>query len=70
MHIIECHVIQCEVKKISQKAQEAIVFTHSGYKQENGQLVELYACKRYYKVLQEGLPDQFLFMIKEMVMTM
>ena len=59
MRIIDCHVIQCEVKNISRKDQEAIVFTHGDYKEENGTLVELYACKRYCKILQEGPPDQF-----------
>ena len=48
-----------EVKKISQKDQEAIVFTQSEYKEEKGLLVELYAFKRYCKILQEGPPDQF-----------
>lgn len=59
MRIIDCRVIRLEVKKISRKDQEAIVFTHSDYKEENGLLVELYACKRYCKILQEGPPDQF-----------
>ena len=59
MRIIDCRVLWCEVKKISQKDQEAIVFTHGDCKQENDQLVELYACKRYCKILQEGPPDHF-----------
>ena len=59
MRIIDCHVIRCEVKKISRRDQEAIVFTHDDYKMDNGLLVELYACKRYCKILQEGPPDQF-----------
>ena len=59
MRIIDCRVIRCEVKKISRRDQEAIVFTHDDYKEENGLLVELYACQRYCKILQEGPPDQF-----------
>ncbi len=59
MHIIDCEVIRLEVKKVSRKDQEAIVFTHSDYKEENDLLVKLYACKQYCKVLQEGHPDQF-----------
>ena len=59
MCIINCHVILCEVKKISRRDQEAIAFTHYDYKEENGLLVELYVYKWYCKILQEGPPDQF-----------
>ena len=35
------------------------MFTHCDYKEYNGLLVELYTCKQYCKILQEGPPDQF-----------
>ena len=35
------------------------MFTHSDYKEKNGAVVKLYACKQYCKILKEGPPDQF-----------
>ena len=59
MCIIDCRVIWCEDKKILQRDQEAILFTHSDYKEENGLLFQTYDCKQYYKILQEVPTGQF-----------
>ena len=36
IYIINCHLLWCELKKISRKDQGAIVFTHSDHKEKNG----------------------------------
>lgn len=59
MRLIDCWVIRREVKKISRKDQEAIVFSHNDYVDDDGTLIELHAVIRFCKILQEGPPAQF-----------
>ena len=48
-----------DVKKIKQKDQLPLIVTHNDFKDDDGELLELYAVKKHFKVKMEGDPDYF-----------
>ena len=54
-----CITLRQDVKKIKQKEQLSLVVTHHDFKYDDGELLELYAVKRHFKVENEGDPDYF-----------
>ena len=54
-----CITLCQDVKKIKQKEQLSLIVTHNDFKDDNGELLELYAVKRHFKVENEGDPDYF-----------
>ena len=59
-HQLENCITLCQdVKKIKRKEQLSLIVTHNDFKDDNGELLELYAVKRHFKVENEGDPDYF-----------
>ena len=54
-----CITLRRDVKKIKQKEQLSLIVTHNDFKDDDGELLELYAVKRHLKVENEGDPDYF-----------
>ena len=54
-----CITLCQDVKKINRKEQLSLVIAHYDFKDDNGELLELYAVKRLFKVENEGDPDYF-----------
>ena len=48
-----------DANKIKQKEQLSLIVTHNDFKDDNGELLELYAVKKHFKVEPEGDPDFF-----------
>ena len=48
-----------DVKKIKQKEQLSLVMTHINFRDDDSELLELYAVKKHFKVGMEGDPDYF-----------
>ena len=54
-----CIALHQDVKKIKQKEQLSLVVTHNDFKDDDGELLELYAVKKHFKVEMERDPDYF-----------
>ena len=54
-----CITLHQGVKKIKWKEQLSLVVTHNDFKDDDGELLELYAVKKHLKVEMEGDPDYF-----------
>ena len=54
-----CITLYQDVKKIKRKEQLSFVVTHNDFKDDDGELLELYAVKKHFKVEMEGDPDNF-----------
>ena len=54
-----CITLRQDVKKIKQKEQLSLIMTHNDFKDDNSELLQLYAVKRHFKVENEGDPDYF-----------
>ena len=54
-----CTTLHQDVKKIRQKEQVSLIMTHNDFKDDDGELLELYAVKKHFKVETEGDPDYF-----------
>ena len=54
-----CITLLQDVKKIKQKEQLSLIMTHNDFKDDDGEMLELYAVKKYFKVKMEGDPDNF-----------
>ena len=54
-----CTTIRQEVKHINRRDQLSLVVTHNDFHNDEGNLHELHAVKRYFTVEEEGDPDLF-----------
>jgi hypothetical protein len=54
LRLSDLRIVCLDVKKIGKKDKEVVVFTSDEVKNENNELLELYAAKRFVKVLTEG----------------
>ena len=52
-------VIREETKVVNNKQQECYIFVHPDMVDDDGNKVELYATKRYCKIISEGPPEKF-----------
>ena len=52
-------MIRQEVKKGSRRDQLCVIIHHDDFKMPNGEFIELHTVKCYFKVTEEGDPDQF-----------
>ena len=53
----DCQTVRQEMKKVSRKDQLVIVVHHEDFKMEEGDFIDLYAMKRYWKVHKGGDAD-------------
>ena len=53
----DCQTVRQEMKKVSRKDQLVIVVHHEDFKTEEGDFIDLYAAKRYWKVHKGGDAD-------------
>ena len=53
----DCQTIRQEMKKVSRKDQLVLVVHHDDFKTEDGDFIDLYAVKRYWKVHKGGDED-------------
>ena len=60
-------VVREETKVVSNKQQECYIFVHPDMVDDDGNKVELYATKRYCKIISEGPPEK-LFGRDELVL--
>ena len=54
-----CFTLYQDVKKIKWKEQFSLIMTHNDFKDDNGELLEIYTVKKHFKVEMEGDPDYF-----------
>ena len=53
----DCQTVWQEMKEVSQKEQLVIVVHHDDFKTEEGDFIDLYAVKRYWKIHKGGDED-------------
>ena len=53
----DCQIVRQEMKKVSRKDQLLIVVHHDDFKTEDGDFIDLYAVKRYWKFHKGGDED-------------
>ena len=53
----DCQTVRQEMKKVSRKDQLVIVVHHEDFKTEEGDFIDLYTAKRYWKVHKGGDAD-------------